>query len=95
MIAFEGGARLNDQQGNGGDIWIVNSDGSNPRNLTNSPDAYDAGPAWSPDSATIVFSSESKRVEKSKAQIARASLSGGQIVYLTDLGDNRSPAWIK
>ncbi len=28
VIAFEGGARLDDRLGNGGDIWIVNADGS-------------------------------------------------------------------
>lgn len=95
MIAFEGGARLDDQQGNGGDIWIVNADGSDPRNLTHSPDVYDAGPAWSPDSTAIVFSSESKQVEKPKAQIAMISLANCQIIYLADQGDNRAPAWVK
>lgn len=95
MIAFEGGARLDDRLGNGGDIWIVNADGSDPRNLTNTPDFYDAGPAWSPDSTAIVFSSESKKVEKPKAQIAMMSLANGQEIYLTDQGDNRAPAWVK
>lgn len=95
MIAFEGGARLDDRQGNGGDIWVVNADGSDPRNLTHLPDFYDAGPAWSPDSTAIVFSAESKRVEKPKAQIAMISLANGQVIYLTDQGDNRAPAWIE
>ena len=95
MIAFEGGARLDDQEGNGGDIWVVNMDGSNPRNLTNTPDFYDAGPAWSSDSATLVFSSQNRRMGLSKAQIARVGLSDGQVIYLTDQGDNRAPVWVK
>lgn len=95
MIAFEGGDWLEDQEGNGGDIWIVNSDGSDPRNLTNSPDFYDAGPAWSPDSAAIIFSSQNRRVGLSKAQIAGVGLSIGQVIYLTDVGDNRAPVWAK
>lgn len=95
MIAFEGGARLDDQQGNGGDIGVVNADGSNPRNLTNSPDFYDAGSAWSPDYATIAFSSQRKKIEKPTAQIAMMSLLNRHVIYLTSLGDNRAHAWVK
>lgn len=41
----------------GSDIWIVNSDGTNPRQLTNSHD-NDVFPSWSPDGRKIVFSSD-------------------------------------
>ena len=73
----------------------MDSVGSDPRNLTNSADSYDAGPAWSPDGGAIVYSSISKKVDKAKAQIATVNLSNGQVTYLTNLGDMGSPAWIK
>ena len=36
-------------------IYIINSDGTNLRNLTNSPGFYPYGPIWSPDGTKIVF----------------------------------------
>lgn len=39
------------------EIFIVDADGSNARNLTNDP-ANDWGPDWSPDGRTIVFNSD-------------------------------------
>ena len=99
MIAFEGGRWLEDREGNGGDIWVVSSDGSNPRNLTNSPNSYEAGPAWSPSSTALVFSSQGREgapgAPKSKAQIVKMTLSNGRVDQLTTVGDNRAPTWIQ
>src|SRR6266853_1626602 len=38
----------------GGDIYVMNADGSNPVNVTNSPD-WNSGIVWSPDGRTIAF----------------------------------------
>lgn len=38
-----------------GEIWIMNADGSNPRNLTNDPTRWDLEPEWSPDGKRVVY----------------------------------------
>ena len=38
------------------DVYVINPDGSGETNLTNEPEADDASPTWSPDSAKIAFS---------------------------------------
>ena len=39
----------------GSDIWVMDANGSNPTNLTNSPLSSDQLPQWSPDGTRIVF----------------------------------------
>ena len=39
-----------------GDIYVINADGSNLKNLTNHP-AHDCSPSWSPDGSKIAFHS--------------------------------------
>ncbi len=43
------------QEEGGSDIWVMDADGSNPTNLTESPRSFDASPRWSPDGTYIVF----------------------------------------
>jgi TolB protein len=40
------------------DIWVVNSDGTGLRNLTNFPRGAEGAPTWSPDGAFIAFTSD-------------------------------------
>ncbi len=47
---------FNSPRVNGGDIFIMNPDGSEKENVTNHP-AADGEPAWSPGGNTIAFAS--------------------------------------
>jgi Tol biopolymer transport system component len=38
-----------------GDIWVMNADGTDQTNLTNTPDIQEGQPAWSPDGTKIAF----------------------------------------
>ena len=40
------------------DIWVMNADGSNPRNLTNTSDVDEFTPAWSADGTRIAYVSD-------------------------------------
>jgi TolB protein len=94
MIAFERGSSADDPQAYSNmDIWVVNADGSNPRNLTRSPGVGDYRPSWSPDSAGIVF--ESVRPEDGSYiyQIWIVDVATGEMTQLTRDGNNMTPCW--
>ena len=81
-------AYASDQGGNW-DIWVMNADGSNPQNITNSP-SLESYPSWSPDGKEIVFHSD----RDGNLELYVMNADGSDVRRLTtDPGRDHSPAW--
>lgn len=72
-------------------IWLMNSDGTNLRQLTTGPGTEDdTAIAWSPDSKQIVFRS----TRSGNWQLWRVNADGTGLTQLTNLsGEAHDPAW--
>lgn len=95
MIAFEGENTPGGYPYSDMDIWIINADGSNPRNLTDTPGVYDTSPSWSPDGRFIVFGSMRSREMGARTQIKKIDIATGEVTQLTTQGNNMVPLWVK
>jgi hypothetical protein len=73
----------------GGDIYVMNADGSGQTRLTNAPQV-DSEPSWSPDRTRIAF--ESNRTGAGDVYVMNADGSGQTRLTLTPSSDGE-PAW--
>lgn len=75
----------------GGDIHVMDPDGSNDQNLTNTVGVSEDQPAWSPDKTKIAFHSNAD----DDGEIYVMNADGSNVVRLTvELGENDAePAW--
>jgi len=75
--------------GNNSEIFLANSNGSNPHNLTNNP-AFDGWPSWSPDGAQIAFASN----RSGNYKIYLMNADGNNVRLLADTeGRATEPRW--
>ena len=72
------------------EVFVVNGDGSNPRNITNNP-FIDGWPAWSPDARTIAFGSN-RRVHGYQIFVMHADGANVRLVANTE-GRGTAPRW--
>jgi len=71
-----------------GDIWDVDANGMNPRNLTRSK-TVDWGPTWSPDSEEIAY----VRTDGAKKQVYVINSDGSHPHPVGGNGAQLLPAW--
>lgn len=76
-------------------LWLVPTDGSAPPRRLTWQKGKHAEPAWSPDSREIVFTSKRGDDEKTKTQLYRLALDGGEAEPLTEMPSSVSaPRWL-
>jgi Tol biopolymer transport system component/DNA-binding winged helix-turn-helix (wHTH) protein len=72
-------------------VWVANSDGSSPEQLTHGAGPFECGPSWSPDGRQIAF--ESQAVD-GHPHIWTVDTEGGTPRQITnDPGDQMDPTW--
>ena len=71
------------------DVFVIDADGTNQRNLTNHPE-YDSFPDWSSDGKQIVFASSRSRIG---SNLFVMSADGDNIKQITELKWVTGPRW--
>jgi Tol biopolymer transport system component len=85
-IAFE-----SNRASDGMEIWLAESDGSNPTRLTRGPGRSQGTPGWSPDGRSIVFDSQA---ENGHADVWTIGADGSGLRQVThDPADDIVPIW--
>ena len=74
------------------DIWVVNADGSDARNLTQGRLKRHDGPTWSPDGKRLAFAASPDGSER-ELQIFVLDVATGETTQLTRKGNNFAPYW--
>ncbi len=68
-------------------LWVMDADGSHPRQLTRAPHCYNGGPFFSPDGKRVIFRSDRKEKDRLQIYVINADGTGERAV--TD-----KPTWV-
>jgi Tol biopolymer transport system component len=74
------------------ELFLMNSDGSNVRQLTDRP-GPDVDPAWSPDGSRIAWWGQDPQTESSQTRPNRIFMLDVQSGEVTELGEGADPVW--
>jgi len=74
------------------EIWVMDDDGGNPTQLTNSP-GRDIEPTWSPDGSQIVWASARSDVDNLELYVMNADGSDQHRLVEIQPGDELGPEW--
>jgi tricorn protease-like protein len=89
-IAYAGYFNVCSQTGGGGDIWVMNADGSGKVNIISDASKTERQPSWSPDGARIAFVRDGA---SSGPQLLTVGSAGGAITPLTSGEYDEDPSW--
>lgn len=73
------------------DLWVMNADGSNPVNLTRTPDAAELYPKVSPDGSKIVFCADEGQGDGKVRNLYVMDADGSKRMKIAD--NSREPCW--
>ncbi len=79
--------------GNGSQVWIMRSDGTEPRQLTSAEEVQFGQPAWSPDGQYLLFDYRSVSSEGVISGIKILEVDTGKEIELASPGNR--PAWLQ
>jgi Tol biopolymer transport system component len=85
----------NSSSGRNSEIFVMNRDGSDPMNMTNSP-AFDGYPSWSPDGMKIAFASNRNGKTRGNFHIYIMDSDGSNVTKILDndaLVEDARPIW--
>ena len=85
-------AFVRNQDGNT-DIFVMDANGKNQVDVTNTPDADEDAPAWSPDGSLIAFSQQSHGEGIQPLEVFVMNADGSNPHPLTSEGANDQPNW--
>ena len=78
---------------NGANIWLINADGSNRRQLTTDTDGHASRPTWSPDGTTLAFSAYGRDTGYTQYVYTVDVATGKEKRLTTGTSYEASPAW--
>ncbi|HEV3029585.1 MAG TPA: hypothetical protein VG457_18550, partial [Planctomycetota bacterium] len=73
------------------DLWVINADGSNPVNLTKTPDVDELYPKVSPDGTKICFCADEGKGEAKVRNLYIMNADGSKRAKIAD--NSREPCW--